>query len=1635
MWQPNRADLRWDNFDSFWGAEYSGDPDEDNTWLRLLNTSTLYDRKITAYWAYIGGDSSITALGALGVVALEEAIRSGDDFVRLRGAAVLLERILNPQLNTPFQSLTFVNNDGLVPRRSGAFDDHSLARRVECPGHDHSQMVLGNTPAHCANGLRLFESIRTDLLASVWTTPPPDVLVSGQPYSVSWQIVGGNSVTHANVHWDTVDPTDPARCNASTQPPCSTLNAAHGELPGAFSAVIVAPSVVAATPYRFVVHGVVDGQVVWSPVVSSSVQPALSPAISVTPASHDFGTVTQGGSSDRSFTVRNTGGGTLVGNATIPAPYSIVSSPGYTLAPGQLTNVIVRFAPSTAGTFLGAVTFSGGGGVSRLVTGTGVPASSLTILPSALDFGSVPVGAFRESTLVVANAGGGVVTGSVTTSLPFSIVTGGTFSLAPGQSQTITVRFAPLSVGAHTANASIVSSAGSATRVMSGGGTTASPLQSPTATTHPASAVSTNSARLNGQVNPNGFVATTWFEWGPTLAYGNVTPAQSLGSGITALSVDHLLGGLAPGSTYHFRIVAQNSAGIAQGANQTFTTSAATPSAICVTPSRVDFITTEGGPASFSESLTVWNCGGGTLNWAVTDDQDTWLSVTPPGGVSTGEADVASVSVNTAGLTASVRTGTITLTASGASNSPQTIPVTLIVTKTASGDISWANKTSMPVAGPVGASAVALDKIYVMGVGTYLTNYVYDPETNAWTQKASSPDGGLGDGGAAVVGTKIYTIGNAGNFKLRIYDIAADSWTASVVPGPVRRAPGVAAVNDKVYVIGGTDLTLGGLSDVQEFNPDTSTWTTKASLPTPRGFAAVAVWNNLIYVIGGVDYIQPESDLKVVEAYDPVTNAWMSKASMPTRRRGASTGIVADRVFVIGGFCTDDCSPLGMHDVVEEYDPVIDVWRTNNPITSTPRWLAAAGVIRDKLYVIAGEHTDFGTFVTTPLSSVQEGTLIGEILPPSPSGLQATAVSDNRIDLTWSYASNKAAAFKLERSTSPTGVYVDIATLGSTSRSHADVGLAPLTPYVYRIRAFNSGGDSAASNEASATTLGASIAFQPGSWDYGSVVVGSTSDKDFSIQNTATVTLAVSATSIVGTDPGQFSIVSGGGAFMVAPGGSHTVTVRFVPTSAGSKGATFRVASNDPNGPSDAALSGVGQVSLPTLPTLATFAINGGAGSTISRVVVLDHTTLGLPMEYQASESSGFTGAAWQPYSTAPSFTLSAGNGAKRVYFRVRNTAGMSSTRNDTITLNEPTPVVTTFSVNSGSSSTTSRLITLNNIATGSPTEYQASESSSFAGAAWQPYATAPSFTLSAGNGTKRVYFQVRSATGTASAARTDTITLNEPVPTVATFAVNGGAASTTTPVVALNNTATGNPTEYQASESSSFTGAAWQPYATAPNFTLSAGNGTKQVYFRVRNATGAMSTARNDTITLNEPMPMVATFALNGGATSTTSPVVALNNTATGSPTEYQASESSSFAGAVWQPYAAAPSFTLSSGNGVKRVYFRVRNAGGAASTARNDTISLSQPVPVVGTLAINGGVTSTTSPAVALNNTVTGSATEYQASESSSFAGAVWQPYAAAPSFTLSSGNGVKRVYFRVRNAAGTVSASRNDTITLSQ
>ena len=76
-------------------------------------------------------------------------------------------------------------------------------------------------------------------------------------------------------------------------------------------------------------------------------------------------------------------------------------------------------------------------------------------------------------------------------------------------------------------------------------------FQPPTATILTATNIQSSSATLNGEVNANGFKATSSFEWGLTTSYGNTTTTSSIvGTEDESLSIG--ISGLLPATTYHF---------------------------------------------------------------------------------------------------------------------------------------------------------------------------------------------------------------------------------------------------------------------------------------------------------------------------------------------------------------------------------------------------------------------------------------------------------------------------------------------------------------------------------------------------------------------------------------------------------------------------------------------------------------------------------------------------------------------------------------------------------------------------------------------------------------------------------------------------------------------------------------------------------------------------------------------------------------------------------------------------------------------------------------------------------------------------------------------------------------------------
>jgi len=92
----------------------------------------------------------------------------------------------------------------------------------------------------------------------------------------------------------------------------------------------------------------------------------------------------------------------------------------------------------------------------------------LSVTPGSQDFGTVSLGSSAKRTLIVKNTGGGTLTGSASTTPPFSIVSGGSFSLRGGTASSVVVRFTPTATGVFTANVSFTSNGGDATVTVTG---------------------------------------------------------------------------------------------------------------------------------------------------------------------------------------------------------------------------------------------------------------------------------------------------------------------------------------------------------------------------------------------------------------------------------------------------------------------------------------------------------------------------------------------------------------------------------------------------------------------------------------------------------------------------------------------------------------------------------------------------------------------------------------------------------------------------------------------------------------------------------------------------------------------------------------------------------------------------------------------------------------------------------------------------------------------------------------------------------------------------------------------------------------------------------------------------------------
>ena len=174
---------------------------------------------------------------------------------------------------------------------------------------------------------------------------------------------------------------------------------------------------------------------------------------------------------------------------------------------------------------------------------------------------------------------------------------------------------------------------------------------------------------------------------------------------------------------------------------------------IARSPTSFAFSAIEGGANPPSKTLEVWNAGTGTIDWTVSDDA-LWLSLAPTSGSSTGEHDAVTVSVNILGMTAGFYNATITITAPGATNTPQTVPVTLIIAPPLLGPTIGRSPTSFTFSATEGGANPSSKTLEVWNAGTGTLNWTVSDDA-LWLSLAPTSGSSTGEHDAVTVSVDI----------------------------------------------------------------------------------------------------------------------------------------------------------------------------------------------------------------------------------------------------------------------------------------------------------------------------------------------------------------------------------------------------------------------------------------------------------------------------------------------------------------------------------------------------------------------------------------------------------------------------------------------------------------------------------------------------------------------------------------------------------------------------------------------------------------------------------------------------------------------------------------------------------------
>ena len=257
----------------------------------------------------------------------------------------------------------------------------------------------------------------------------------------------------------------------------------------------------------------------------------------------------------------------------------------------------------------------------------------------------------------------------------------------------------------------------------------------------------------------------------------------------------------------------------------------------------------------------------------------------------------------------------------------------------------------------------------------YADGYIYDPETDLWTQLSNFPGGARGLAvGAAYNGKGYLGFGVANSYfdDLWEYDPVNDSWKelASCPCMPRRHPAFTITTNGKIQVgLGNQSNANPDFKDWWEYDIASNTWTEQTDLPGDgRHHPYYFSIGTDAYVGFGDNHFQRFKDFY---KFDSQTGVWTDLSPFPGEARVAGAQFAHNGYgYIVDGEGQD-------HRNLEDgelyrYDPASDTWTTLASHVGDGLWAPGAFVIDDMAYVVGGDDNSNVSHTTLWAFSLEE---------------------------------------------------------------------------------------------------------------------------------------------------------------------------------------------------------------------------------------------------------------------------------------------------------------------------------------------------------------------------------------------------------------------------------------------------------------------------------------------------------------------------------------------------------------------------------------------------------------------------------------------------------------------------------------